>query len=325
MRRGPRMIAVVTGAAGFIGSHLSEHLLNAGDEVRGIDSFTDFYPRSQKEDNISALRARPRFRLVEADVASQSLAELVDGADVVYHLAGQPGVRTSWGSDFDDYVHNNVLATQRVLEACRLRPPLKLVYASSSSVYGEAASYPTPESTHPRPVSPYGVTKLAGENLCNAYGAAFSLRLATLRLFTVYGPRQRPDMAFARLVDRAVNGGTFTLYGDGWQTRDVTFVGDVVTAMRQAAASDWLGVANIGGGLQVSMNEAIETLSRLCGPVRVERRSAQPGDVWRTSADISEAAEGFGYRPGTTLAEGLKAMVDWERARAAVFGATAEA
>jgi nucleoside-diphosphate-sugar epimerase len=319
------MIAVVTGAAGFIGSHLSEHLLDAGDEVRGIDSFTDYYPRSKKEENVSGLLLRSRFTLVEGDVASLPLEALFEGADVVYHLAGQPGVRASWGSDFDDYSENNVLATQRVLEACRHRPPSKLVYASSSSVYGQAASYPTPESTHPLPISPYGVTKLAGENLCHAYGATFSLRVAMLRLFTVYGPRQRPDMAFARLVDRAVNGGTFTLYGDGWQTRDVTFVGDVVTAMRQAAASDWLGVANVGGGLQVSMNDAIETLSGLCGPLGVERRSAQPGDVWRTSADISVAAEGFGYRPQATLVEGLKAMVDYERARALELAPAAQA
>jgi nucleoside-diphosphate-sugar epimerase len=307
----PRTIALVTGAAGFIGSHLCEHLLDAGDEVRGIDSFTGYYERSRKEENISALLARRRFTFVEGDVAVTPLASLIEGADVVYHLAGQPGVRSSWGSDFAAYVHNNVVATQRLLEACRLRPPAKLVYASSSSVYGDAASHPTPESTRPRPVSPYGVSKLAGEQLCEAYSATYSLPVASLRLFTVYGPRQRPDMAFSRLVDCALTGETFTLYGDGRQTRDATFVGDVVTAMRQAAMSEWLGVANIGGGLQLSMNEVVEMVSALCGSVAVERRPTQAGDVRHTSADIGVASEYFGYRPRTTLAEGLQAMIDW--------------
>jgi nucleoside-diphosphate-sugar epimerase len=310
-----QMIALVTGAAGFIGSHLCEHLLDVGDEVRGVDAFTDYYARPRKEDNLSALLARPRFAFVEADLAEMPLAALVDGVDVVYHLAGQPGVRTSWGSAFDSYVRNNISATQRLLEACRHRPPGKLVYASSSSVYGDAEAHPTSESTHPRPVSPYGVTKLAGELLCGAYRANFGLPTASLRLFTVYGPRQRPDMAFARLVACALTGRPFSLYGDGAQTRDVTFVKDVVTAMRDAAVSEWVGVANIGGGIRVSMNEVVGMVASLCGPIEVIRTGASAGDVRHTSADTTAAAEAFGYEPRTTLEDGLQAMIESELSR----------
>jgi nucleoside-diphosphate-sugar epimerase len=312
------VIALVTGAAGFIGSHLCEHLLDAGDEVRGVDAFTDYYLRSRKEDNISPLLGHPRLTFVEGDLAEMSLAGLVEGADVVYHLAAQPGVRSSWGSDFDSYVKHNITATQRLLEACRLRPPGTLVYASSSSVYGDAESHPTSESTPPRPVSPYGVSKLAAELLCHAYGVNFDLPIASLRLFTVYGPRQRPDMALARLVAAALTGGAFYLYGDGEQTRDVTFVRDVVTAMRDAAVSGWVGVANIGGGVSVSMNEVVAMVSSLCGPIEVVRQAASAGDVRHTGADTTVAAEGFGYEPRTTLEEGVRAMIEWERSRTTV-------
>jgi nucleoside-diphosphate-sugar epimerase len=310
------MKALVTGAAGFVGSHLCEYLLAAGDEVRGVDAFTDYYARWRKEENLSGVLGHDGFTFVEGDLAEMPLAPLLDGTDVVYHLAGQPGVRTSWGSDFSTYVQHNVLATQRLLEACRLRPPAKFVYASSSSIYGDVASYPVAESTCPQPVSPYGVTKLAGEHLCEVYRTNFSVPTACLRLFTVYGPRQRPDMAFSRLVECAVGGGVFELWGDGEQTRDCTFVGDVVTAMRDAARSEWLGVANIGGGMQVSMNEAVALLSWLCGRVEVVRRPRSAGDVRHTGADTRVAASAFGYRPQTRLADGLRAMVDWERSRA---------
>ena len=309
------MVALVTGAAGFIGSHLCERLLAEGDEVRGVDAFTDYYPRLQKQANIAAVLDDGRFTLVEADLADDSLTALLDGVDVVFHLAAQPGVRASWGPDFGTYVRHNVLVTQRLLEACRDRPPGKLVVASSSSVYGDAESYPTSEIVRPRPVSPYGVTKLAAEHLCDVYRVNFGLPIASLRLFTVYGPRQRPDMAFARLVHCAVHGGAFELYGDGEQTRDCTFVGDVVTAMRDVARSDWVGTANIGGGQQVSMNQAIVRLSEICGPIEILRAGPVAGDVRHTGADTRVAAAGFGYHPKTTLAEGLEAMVDWERAR----------
>jgi len=312
------MVALVTGAAGFIGSHLCERLLADGDEVRAVDAFIDHYPRSRKEANIARLLDDERFVFVEADLADVSLAALIGGVDVVYHLAAQPGVRSSWGSDFVTYVRHNVLVSQRLLEACRDQSPGKLVFASSSSVYGDAESHPTSELVRPQPVSPYGVTKLAAEHLCEVYRVNFGLPTAILRLFMVYGPRQRPDMAFSRLVHRAVHGGGFELYGDGEQTRDCTFVGDVVTAMRDAATSDWVGVANIGGGQQVSMNEAIARLSNICGPVEVLRKPPAAGDVRHTGADTRVAAAGFGYQPRTTLDEGLQAMVEWERAREVV-------
>jgi len=304
------MIALVTGAAGFIGSHLCEHLLAAGDEVRGVDAFTDYYARGQKEEHISGLLGRPGLAFVEGDLNTMPLLPVLDGVQVVYHLAGQPGVRPSWGSDFELYVHRNVLATQRLLEACRLGPHPKVVYASSSSVYGDAASYPTPESATPRPISPYGVTKLAGEHLCEVYRLTFGVPTASLRLFTVYGPRQRPDMAFSRLIACAVEGRAFELYGDGEQTRDFTFVGDVVAAMRNAAMSEWVGVANIGGGVRVSMNEVVSVVGSMCGHLDVVRLPSADGDVRHTGADTRVAAAAFGYRPATTLAKGLRAMVD---------------
>ena len=309
------MIAVVTGAAGFIGSHLCEYLVAAGDEVRGVDSFTDYYPRAWKEHNLKALLRDERFRLAEGDLGEMRLAPLLEGADVVYHLAAQPGVRASWGTEFPRYVQRNLVVTGRLLDGCARHATPKLVYASSSSIYGDAESYPTSESTCPRPVSPYGVTKLAAEHLCEVYEVSYAMPTARLRLFTVYGPRQRPDMAFSRLVACAVNGGIFELYGDGEQTRDCTFVGDVITAMRAAACSDWAGVANIGGGMQVSLNRAIALVSEICQPVQVVRRDPTRGDVRRTGADTGVAAAAFGYQPETTLEQGLRAMVESEKAK----------
>jgi nucleoside-diphosphate-sugar epimerase len=313
------MIALVTGAAGFIGSHLCEHLLASGDEVRAIDAFTDYYSRARKEENLSAARGDNRFMFAEGDVQDICLTEMLDGVDVVYHLAGQPGVRTSWGSDFELYVQRNVLATQRLLECCRLRPPAKLVYASSSSIYGDATAYPVSEAACPRPISPYGVTKLAAEHLCGVYAATSSVPTACLRLFTVYGPRQRPDMAFSRLIASALSGDVFEIYGDGEQTRDATFVYDVAAAMRDAAVSDWSGVANIGGGVSVSMNDAVAMVSAICGPIDVVWRPAGAGDVRHTSADTQLAKAAFGYRPHTALRQGLTAMVEWARSSEAVL------
>ena len=305
----------MTGAAGFIGSHLCEALLADGEDVRAVDSFSDYYPRPLKEANVSALADEERFEFIEGDLAKAPLEALVEGADVVYHVAAQPGVRSSWGGEFATYVRDNVLVTQRLLETCRELPPRKLVFASSSSVYGNAASYPTREDVRPQPISPYGVTKLAAEHLCELYRVSFGVPTASLRLFTVYGPRQRPDMAFSRLVRCAVQGGLFELYGDGEQTRDCTFVADVVTAMRDAAAADWVGVANVGGGQQVSMNAAIARLEELCGPIDVVHRPHAAGDVRHTGAATRVAAEAFGFDSPTKLEEGLAAMVDWERAR----------
>jgi nucleoside-diphosphate-sugar epimerase len=307
------MIALVTGAAGFVGSHLCEALLDNGDEVVGVDAFTDYYSRHRKEQNLAALRMRQRFAFVEADLVEVAVVPLLTGVDRVFHLAGQPGVRASWGPDFAHYVRHNVVATQRLLEACRGRPLHKLVYASSSSVYGDAESYPTPETLRPQPVSPYGVTKLAGEHLCEVYRKSFDVPVVSLRLFTVYGPRQRPDMAFSRLVRAALSGERFEVYGDGEQTRDFTFVGDVVQAMLDAVRSPWCGVANVGGGSRASLNRVVDIVRDICGEVCLTRRPRATGDVRHTAADISVAAAAFGYTPRTSLPEGLAAMVASER------------
>jgi nucleoside-diphosphate-sugar epimerase len=304
------MRAVVTGAAGFVGSHLCEQLLADGDDVVGIDALTDYYPARLKKANVASLLHHDRFTLHFADLLTAPLSTLFAGADVVYHLAGQPGVRPSWGSEFGDYVQRNVLATQRILETLRERPVWKLVYASSSSVYGNSETYPTAETVRPQPVSPYGVTKLAAEHLCELYRVEHGVPTVSLRLFTVYGPRQRPDMAFSRLVQAALNGDTFHVYGDGEQTRDFTFVGDVVRAFRSAAHSRWTGVANIGGGSRTSMNQVIRTVSTLTRPVPVVYQQVCHGDVRHTAADTSVAREALGYQPRVRLENGLLRMIE---------------
>ncbi|MFE9444700.1 NAD-dependent epimerase/dehydratase family protein [Streptomyces sp. NPDC006602] len=307
------MRAVVTGAAGFIGSHLCEHLLSCGDEVVGVDALTDFYEPARKRRNLARLRGRDRFTFHRGDLLDLRLEPLFASADTVYHLAGQPGVRGSWGAEFAVYLERNVLVTQRVLEAARDTRLDRLVYASSSSVYGDAEAYPTQETICPRPVSPYGVTKLAAEHLCETYRTAFGVPAVSLRLFSVYGPRQRPDMAFSRLVAAACTRRPFPLYGDGGQSRDFTYVGDVVRAMRSSALSSWTGVANIGGGSEVTMNQAIALLEQLAAPVQVVTGPARPGDARRTAADIAVARDAFGYRPVTDIRTGLAAMVRAER------------
>ncbi|GHE02813.1 putative UDP-glucose epimerase YtcB [Streptomyces alanosinicus] len=298
----------MTGVAGFIGSHLSAHLLAAGDTVVGIDALTDTYDPALKLRNLDELIPHPAFTFHRADLLEADLSRLLDRAEVVYHLAGQPGVRRSWGRDFALYTRRNLLASQVLLEAVRNHPLRKFVYASSSSVYGDAPAFPTAETVCPRPVSPYGVTKLAAEHLCELYGTAYGLPSVSLRLFTVYGPRQRPDMAFARLVAAAQSGDPFPLYGDGEQTRDFTYVRDVVTAMRDAACSRFTGVANLGGDRPVSMKQAITAVERVIGPVSLDPRPGRPGDARHTGADITLAARAFGYRPRTDLLDGLAAM-----------------
>jgi nucleoside-diphosphate-sugar epimerase len=308
------MRAVVTGAAGFIGSHLCRHLLDHGDEVVGIDSFTDYYDPRCKEANIADLQEQDRFTLHRVDLLTASLTPLFRDVDVVYHLAGQPGVRASWGEDFIPYTKRNVLATQRVLEAARVSQPWKVVYASSSSIYGDAECFPTTEDLRPQPVSPYGVTKLAAEHLCEVYRMTQGVPTVSLRLFTVYGPRQRPDMAFSRLVSAALDGDTFLLYGDGEQSRDFTYVDDVVSAMWAAALAPWTGVANIGGGTRTTMNQVIATVGSLARRVDVVRLPVQRGDVRHTAADTSMARAAFGYKPSVTLEEGLRRMVEFAEA-----------
>jgi len=314
---------VVTGAAGFIGSHLAGALLDLGYEVTGIDAFTASYAQADKRSNAAMLEARPGFRLVEGDLSTMELDPLLAGADTVFHQAAQAGVRSSWGLDFDVYVRDNVIATQRLLEACVRSGVPRLVAASSSSVYGDAPTYPTTEASITRPVSPYGVTKLASEHLCLAYAqlGASAMTVATLRYFTVYGPRQRPDMGFRRFIEAAMAGRPLVVYGDGDQTREFTYVDDVVRASLLAmTAPVEVEAVNIGGGRRVSLNQALELIGEATGrPLRVDRRPPLAGDARHTGADGTRAEALLGYRPETDLADGLAAQVAWvsRRQRAA--------
>lgn len=312
---GPLRDVLLTGAAGFIGSHLAEALTADGIRVRGIDVFTDYYPRERKEANLAALADEPRFTLVEADVALTDLAPLLDGVDAVYHLAAQPGVRASWGHTFDRYVHDNITATQRLLEAVSARP-VPFVHASSSSVYGDAERLPTVEDeTVPLPVSPYGVTKLAAEGLGRLYARERGVPTVALRYFTVYGPRQRPDMAFTRFCRAALAGDPITVYGDGEQSRDFTFVGDAVSATHRAAIAGRPGaVYNVGGGERASVNQVITLLEELLErPVAVDRAERQAGDARHTGADTARARHDLGWEPTTSLRAGLARQLEWAR------------
>ena len=245
---------------------------------------------------------------------------MLEGCDVVFHLAAEPGVRSSWGSRFDRFVHNNVEATQRLLEAVRATSSARVVYASSSSIYGESERLPTPEDAPPRPLSPYGVTKLAGEQLCRVYHVNHGLETVALRFFTVYGPRQRPDMAFRRFCEAAARNGSIELFGDGRQSRDFTYVADVVGAIRAAGTAPGAGgrAYNVGGGSPISLNGALEQLAAIAGrPLDVSRAERESGDVLHTAADVGRAREELGFAPATTLAAGLRAEYEWVLARAA--------
>lgn len=296
----------MTGAAGFVGSHLAEALGAAGHEVVGIDSFTDYYDPALKERNAAGLDVR------RVDLAADELD--FSGFDGVFHLAGQPGVR-SFGDVFPLYVRQNVVATQRVLEAAAAAGA-RVVFASSSSVYGEAERYPTPEETPPRPLSPYGITKLTCEHLARAYGRSFGLDAVVLRYFNAYGPRQRPDMAFPRVIGALAGGGTFTLYGDGEQSRSFTYVLDVVDATLRAMEGAAPGaVLNVGGGEEATMNATIALLEEISGrTLDVRREPEVPGDQRRTKADTTRIRAELGWEPRTTLAEGLRAQWEWSTA-----------
>jgi len=300
---------VVTGAAGFIGSQLAAKLLESGHEVLAIDCFTDYYDPSLKEENAAGL-----------DVARLDLAEEnldLAGVDGVFHLAGQPGVR-SVGDVFEEYVRRNLLASRRVFEAAA-GAGTRVVFASSSSIYGKAERYPTPEETEPRPISPYGITKLGCEQLAHAYAQGYGLDAVVLRYFTVYGPRQRPDMALARIVGALARGSSFELYGDGLQSRSFTYVADAVAATIAAMEGARAGtVYNVGGGEEATMREAIATLERVSGRTLdlVERPTAA-GDVRRTSADGSRIERDLGWRATTSLQDGLQAQWEWASARVA--------
>lgn len=301
---------LLTGCAGFVGSHLTETLLARGDRVVGLDAFRDYYPRSLKELNLVQARESENFELVEADLENLEFDLLAEGLDGVFHLAAQPGVRGSWGETFELYARDNVIATQRVFESA-IRAKVRVVWASSSSVYGNAEAYPTTEGTRPRPISPYGVTKLSCEQLATAYGDSFELDHVALRYFTVYGPRQRPDMAFSRIGQALADRTVFPLYGTGDQTRDVTFVADAVSATLAAMERAPSGsVYNIGGGSETSLNEVISMAERLTGRrLDVRREPAASGDVRRTAADITRAKAELDWRPDTTLEQGLRAQL----------------
>ncbi len=306
--------ALVTGCAGFIGSQVAEALLAAGHEVVGIDCFTDNYPREHKQANLVPAREHDRFTFARADLVTTDAEALLDGCDAVFHLAAEPGVRSSWGQKFDRYLRNNIRATQRLLEASAQTPERRIVYASSSSVYGESEALPTPEDATPQPLSPYGVTKLAAEQLCRLYHAEQGVNAVALRFFSVYGPRQRPDMAFRRFCEAAAAGAPIEIYGDGRQTRDFTFVGDVVAAVLAAGTADGVGgeVYNIGGGSRVSLAATLELLAAIAGrPLDVRHEERESGDVQDTGAAIDRAREDLGFEPATELREGLQAEFEW--------------
>jgi UDP-glucuronate 4-epimerase len=310
--------AVVTGAAGFIGSTLVDTLVADGHDVVGIDCFTPYYDAGAKRANVAGASAMDRFRLVEADLGADDLGPLVEGADVVFHQAAQPGVRLSWAEGFADYDRHNVLATQRLLEAAKAARVGRVVYASSSSVYGNAPRYPTTEDDLPRPHSPYGVTKLAAEHLCGLYAANWGVPTVSLRYFTVYGPRQRPDMAMHRMCESVLTDEPFPLFGTGEQVRDFTFVRDVVGANLAAATADVAPgtVCNVAGGGSISMLELFTLLGDIAGTeLRLDRQPSSAGDVERTGGTIDRAERLLGWSPEVDVREGLAAQLDWHRAR----------
>jgi UDP-glucose 4-epimerase len=307
------MRALVTGAAGFIGSTLSGALLARGDEVVGVDCFTDYYARAIKERNLASLSASPRFRFIEAELQTVDFSGVLDGVTHVFHLAAQAGVRGSWGDQFRTYTSNNVDATQRLLEHLVGRPLTRVVYASSSSVYGDRAAIPMREDAFVQPLSPYGVTKLAAEHLCSLYFANHGVPAVSLRYFTVYGPRQRPDMGFHRFIRAALTGQPIRLFGDGEQTRDFTFVDDIVAATMAAGDRGTPGaVYNIGGGSRVTINQVLDLIARLTGRrLDVRRQAAEKGDMRDTFADTTRARVDMGFAPAHSLESGLAAECDW--------------
>jgi nucleoside-diphosphate-sugar epimerase len=303
---------LVTGCAGFIGSSLVDALLARGLPVVGVDSFTGHYGRERKLENLAAALADSRFTLVEADLASDELQELLNSATGVFHLAAQPGVRSSWGQSFPSYLAANVLATQRLFEAAAVAG-VRVVFASSSSVYGAAERYPTSEAVAPSPISPYGVTKRTCELLAGAYASELGLDSVALRYFTVYGPRQRPDMAFARILAALENGEVFSVYGDGHQVRDFTFIEDAVEATLLAMARARAGaIYNVGGGTEATLLEAMTLFERLSGrELRKRFLDSERGDVRRTAADPARIRTELGWEPHVTLERGILRHLTW--------------
>ena len=313
------MKALVTGAAGFIGSHLTASLLDKGATVVGVDCFTDYYPRALKERNLEENKLREGFRFAETTIQDADLPALLEGVTHVFHLAAQAGVRKSWGTDFKVYTVNNIEATQMLLEACVGRKIERFVHASSSSVYGDRATLPMREDALPQPVSPYGVTKLAAEQLGYLYHVNFGVPAVAMRYFTVYGPRQRPDMAFNRFIRAALNDEEISLFGDGDQTRDFTFVTDAVAATIAAGERGVNGTAyNIGGGARVSMKHVLQIIERVAGhPLKIAHADVQKGDMRDTYADTSLAKKDLGFAPKVSLEEGIQAEYRWLASTAA--------
>ena len=312
------MKVVVTGAAGFIGSQLTESLLADGHEVTGVDAFTDYYARSVKERNLEKSRDHRGFRLIEGRLQDLDLRPVLEGVGQIFHLAAQAGVRASWGREFSHYTDHNVLATQRLLEAARAAGGPRVVYASSSSVYGDAPALPLREDARCEPVSPYGVSKLAAEHLGVLYHRNFGLPVVSLRYFTVYGPRQRPDMAFHRFLRAARDGEPIHVFGDGGQTRDFTFVSDIVAATRAAADSGRPGsVYNVGGGERVVLNDVLRQIEDVTGRrLTVVRDEDQKGDMRDTFADTTAARRDLGFRSTVSLPQGLEREWTWIRGQA---------
>jgi UDP-glucose 4-epimerase len=307
------MVSVVTGVAGFIGSHLAERLIAEGHEVVGIDCFTDYYPRYIKESNVDNLLTLPGFSFIEGNLLDLNLPDLLSDTRYIFHQAAQPGVRSSWGTEFEAYTTLNLVATQRLLEACKMLPIVKFIYASSSSVYGDADDLPLREDSVLRPVSPYGVTKLAGEHLCTSYWKNYNIPTIALRYFTVYGPRQRPDMAFHKFMGALIHDTDIEVYGDGLQTRDFTFISDAVEGNLLAMKAKQVGeVFNIGGGSRVTVNDVLDTLQKISlKKPRIVYRDVQKGDVKHTLAETLKARNTLGYSPQVDLKTGLTQQWEW--------------
>lgn len=311
------MHVLTTGAAGFIGSHLTEACLARGWDVTAIDALTTSYSPASKVRNTVGFVAHPKCRYLEKDLLDLDLEALLEGVDVVFHLAAEAGVRASWGQQFDTYTQLNVTTLQRLLEAARAAPALrKFVFASSSAVYGDAEALPTTEDQILRPISPYGATKALGENLCYLYYRGFDIPTTCLRFFSVYGPRQRPDMGFHRLIEAALTDTPFSLYGDGNQTRDFTYVDDIVRGTLQAATEATPGsILNLGGGARISMNDAIAIVAERFPNLLIERTASGHGDARNTAADITRARRDIGYEPEWTLPDGLPAQLAWHESQ----------
>ena len=314
------MHVLVTGVAGFVGSHLAETLLTRGDTVLGVDCFTPYYAAADKEQNLTTARGDAKFEFVNGDLRTAAIEPLLDGVDVVFHQAAQAGVRLSWSDGFRDYVGHNVLATQRLLEAVvAARPAARVVYASSSSVYGNQPRYPVHEDDLPRPFSPYGVTKLAAEHLCRLYAENWGVSCVSLRYFTVFGPRQRPDMSIHRLCEAAIHGVPFPCYGDGSQIREFTFVDDIVRGNLLGAERDIApgSCCNLAGGAEVTLSELIALVGELAGaPVKIDPQPRQAGDAFRNGGSISRARDLLGWAPRVSLRDGVVAQLAWHRSRA---------